>query len=147
LYGYRTAALGVFLLACAGDVLDGVAARARGEITTWGMVVDPIVDKILYVSVIVVLTVQGAVAASAVILYLVPQFGLGIGAIVLRRRHVVQGARALGKGASVLTFLALVFLLGGWPGGTEIFYAAVGTTYLAAIDYAHSGWRLQGSGS
>jgi len=147
-YGQRTAALVLFLIACAGDVLDGLAARARGEITTWGTVLDPIVDKILYFSVVVVLAVQGDLPLLALVLYLIPQIGLGLGAIALRRgRRVVQGSRWLGKGASLVTFVGIVFLLVGWPGGIGVFYGATAATYVAAIDYARSGCRLQASSS
>jgi phosphatidylglycerophosphate synthase len=59
-----------------------------------------------------------------------------VGAILLHvRRQQVQAARFLGKAASLLSFLALFFLLVRWPGGLELFYAAIAATYAAGVDY------------
>jgi hypothetical protein len=41
----------------------------------------------------------------------------------------------MGKAASLLSFLALLFLLVRWPGGPELFYAAIAATYAAGVDY------------
>ena len=59
LMGYRTVALILFGIACASDVLDGMVARARNEITTWGKVLDPAADKALYVALFCALYVMG----------------------------------------------------------------------------------------
>ena len=40
-------AVGVFLLAAVTDLLDGYLARKRGQITTLGILLDPIADKLL----------------------------------------------------------------------------------------------------
>jgi phosphatidylglycerophosphate synthase len=88
------------------------------------------------VSLLSSLLVLGEIPALAYAAFVVPQVGLGIGAIVLQLRHrTVQAARWLGKGASLLSFLGLFFLLVGWPGGLQIFCIAVGLTYIAGIDY------------
>jgi len=145
LSGERTGALVLFLIACAGDVLDGLVARARKEITTWGKVLDPTVDKAVYLSVLSGLTVRGDLAALALALFLIPQIGLGIGALILHiRARKVQGARILGKAASALAFLAIAFLIAGWPGREPVLYAAIASTYIAGIDYLLAARSLQG---
>jgi len=73
--GNRMGALSLFLIACAGDVLDGLVARARKEITTWGKVLDPTVDKALYLSVLSALAVRGDLSLLALTLFLIPQLG------------------------------------------------------------------------
>ncbi len=40
-------ALGLYLLACITDVIDGEIARRHSGITTFGRVIDPFVDKVL----------------------------------------------------------------------------------------------------
>lgn len=42
-------ALGVYVLACITDVIDGEIARRHSGITTFGRVIDPFVDKVLVV--------------------------------------------------------------------------------------------------
>ena len=142
--GHRWAAWWLFGIACSTDLIDGIVARARNEVTQLGKVLDPIVDKALYVSVLSILTVLGDIPLWALGLFLVPQISIGIGALLLKaRKNAVQQARLPGKAASALAFVAIAFLLVGWPGGIEIFYAATALTFLAATDYAISGARLQ----
>ena len=57
LYRQMGAALGVFLLAGVTDGLDGFIARSRRQKTTLGMVLDPLADKVLLTSTVVVLTI------------------------------------------------------------------------------------------
>lgn len=143
----RYTALGLFLLASFGDVLDGMVARKRGEVTTWGKALDPAVDKVLYFSVLAALTARGEIPLLSLVLFAIPQIGLGIGALILRvRAHTVQGAQALGKAAAALTFGAVVLLLlpltlPVHPYGVYLLYAAIGASYLAALDYLRAALR------
>lgn len=57
LYKQVGAALALFLLAGITDLLDGFYARRRGQRTSLGMVLDPIADKLLLMSAVIVLTV------------------------------------------------------------------------------------------
>jgi CDP-diacylglycerol--glycerol-3-phosphate 3-phosphatidyltransferase len=146
LSGERWAAWWLFGIACSTDLIDGFVARARNEVTRLGKVLDPVVDKCLYVSILSTLAVLGDVPAWALGLFLVPQVGIAVGAIVLKaRRNAVQQARLVGKAASALAFIAIAFLIVDWPGGVEIFYAATALTFVAAADYGVSGIRLQGN--
>lgn len=142
----REATFGVFLLACAGDVLDGMVARRRCEVTTWGKALDPTVDKVLYVSLLIALTVLGETPITALILFLIPQVGLGIGALFLHLRHrLVQGAKRVGKAAALITFFSMTCLLLRCPYRVEILYAAIGVSYFAGLDYLSAALRTTGS--
>lgn len=55
-YGYRGWALLVFLTAGATDLLDGLIARTTGQSTELGKWLDPVADKLLLVTMFVVLT-------------------------------------------------------------------------------------------
>jgi len=134
--GHRIAALILFGFASLGDVLDGMAARARDEITTWGKVLDPTADKALYVSLACSLYVLGDLPLHGLILFMIPQVAIGIGAIVLHfAKRRVQAARIPGKVAAFLCFVSIAFLIARWPAGVEIFYVALVATYVAATDY------------
>ena len=144
LMGYRTIALILFGIACAGDVLDGMVARARNEITTLGKVLDPAADKALYVALLCSLYVMGELPTLAFVLFLIPQVALGLGAFVLRfGKRAVQSARITGKVASCVSFIALSFLIADWPAAIEILYAAIGLTYIASFDYLLGALRIQ----
>ena len=147
LMGYRTIALLLFAVACAGDVVDGMVARARNEITTWGKVLDPAADKALYVSLFCSLYVMGDLPTLAFVMFLVPQVALGIGALILRfgQKRAVQSARIIGKAASFVSFIALAFLIAQWPAAIIILYVAIGLTYIALADYLLGALRIQSS--
>ena len=148
LLGYRLAAFLLVGFACLGDVLDGMAARARDEITTWGKVLDPAADKALYVAIFCSLYVLGELPVLAFVLFLVPQVALGIGALALRvGKQAVQSARIIGKAASLLSFVALEFLIMRWPGAMILLYVAIGLTYVASLDYLRGAIQLPSKAS
>jgi len=148
LAGHRLAAFLLFGVVSTSDVLDGMVARARNEVSAWGKALDPAADKALYVSLLFSLYVVGDISLLAVILFLVPQVALGVGAIALRvKRRAVQGARMIGKAAALLCFLAIAFLIIGWPGGRGLFYAAIALTYVATLDYFRTGMAIRAKSS
>lgn len=59
LYGHRGWALTTFLVAGLTDLLDGLIARATGQKTTLGAWLDPMADKLLLVTMFIVLTLPG----------------------------------------------------------------------------------------
>lgn len=75
-------AVGVFLLAAVTDLLDGWLARKRSQITTLGILLDPIADKLL----------TSAAFISLVELHLVPAWMV---VIIVGRELAVSGLRAI----------------------------------------------------
>ena len=64
LYEYRGWALVTFFTAGITDLLDGLAARLTGEKTTLGAWLDPMADKLLLVTMFVMLTLPGIGSAN-----------------------------------------------------------------------------------
>ena len=64
LYGYRGAALVTFLIAGLTDLFDGLIARLTGQKTTLGAWLDPMADKLLLVTMFVMLTLPGIGSAN-----------------------------------------------------------------------------------
>ena len=58
-YGYRGWVLITFMVAGLTDLLDGLIARLAGEKTTLGAWLDPMADKLLLVTMFIVLTLPG----------------------------------------------------------------------------------------
>ena len=75
-------AVGVFLVAAVTDLLDGYFARKRGQITTLGILLDPIADKLL----------TSAAFISLVWLRYVPAWMV---VIIVGREFAVSGLRAI----------------------------------------------------
>jgi hypothetical protein len=73
---------------------------------------------------------------------------LGIGALALRvGKQAVQSARIVGKAASLLSFIALEFLIMRWPGAMILLYVAIGLTYVASLDYLRGAIQLPSKAS
>ena len=141
--GRREIALVLFLVASGGDVLDGMMARSRHEVSKLGKVLDPAVDKILYASLVVSLWTMGVIPLLWLILFFVPQVGLAIGAVVLQLlAKKVQGSRLLGKATSALTFLSMSLMIVNVGPGLVLFCVAVGVAYIADIDYLIGALRI-----
>jgi cardiolipin synthase (CMP-forming) len=64
LYGYRGWALITFFVASLTDLLDGLIARTTGQKTTLGAWLDPMADKLLLVTMFVMLTLPGIGSAN-----------------------------------------------------------------------------------
>jgi len=72
----------VFLLAATTDLLDGYLARKRGQVTSLGILLDPIADKLL----------TSAAFISLVYLHLVSAW---MAMIIIGREFAVSGLRAI----------------------------------------------------
>jgi CDP-diacylglycerol--glycerol-3-phosphate 3-phosphatidyltransferase len=81
--------LGIFLLATATDFLDGWLARRRGQVTTFGTLLDPIADKLLI----------SAVFISLVELQLAPSWMV---VVIVGREFAVSGLRAIASGQGIV---------------------------------------------
>ena len=90
-------AVGIYALACVTDALDGHIARSRNLITDFGKFMDPIADKLLVMSALVVLTAQGRMPDWACILMLAREFLVSGFRLVAVENGRVIAAGPLGK--------------------------------------------------
>lgn len=129
-------ALALFLLGVATDILDGWAARREKRVTLLGQLLDPFVDKVFYLGMFSVLTVLGRVPILALVLFFIPQAGLGVGTLVLWHRRGEFAAAWPGKLAASLSALAagLLLLSERWA---WVFWVAVAAQFLAASYYLY----------
>lgn len=126
---------GFFLVGFITDLLDGFLARTRREVTATGKVLDPVADKLLFFGVFAGFAVLGRISLGALVGYLIPQLGLGIGAICLYiARREIRSAEIPGKVAAGATALA-AFLLYWTPWGRSFFWTAIGANFLSALYY------------
>jgi len=90
-------ATGIFLAAMATDWFDGRIARRRGHTSPFGSLLDPVADKLLVMSVLIVLIDQHVFRGWMVVAIVAREFlvsGLRLAAV---ERGVVIAARDLGK--------------------------------------------------
>lgn len=82
-------ALGIFLIAVVTDRIDGYIARKRNQITSFGKLMDPLADKLIVLSALVMLTQLGIVPGWITI-------------IILGRALLVTGLRGLASSEGIV---------------------------------------------
>ena len=107
----QCAAVGVYALACLTDALDGHLARSRNLVTNFGKFMDPIADKLLVMSALIVLTAQGRMPDWVCIVMLAREFLVSGFRLVAVENGVVIAAGPLGKVKTVLQMLSTIALL------------------------------------
>jgi CDP-diacylglycerol--glycerol-3-phosphate 3-phosphatidyltransferase len=135
-------ATGVFIAAMTTDWFDGRVARSRGHSSPLGSLLDPVADKLLVLTVLIVLIDQGVFPGWMVAAIVAREFlvsGLRLAAL---ERGVVMHARDLGKlktwsqatAAAIGGFAAA----GAWS--TDVAWwallVALILTWLSGLDYA-----------
>jgi CDP-diacylglycerol--glycerol-3-phosphate 3-phosphatidyltransferase len=74
----------LFILASITDGLDGYLARRRGQITTMGMLLDPLADKLMIT------------AAYITLVHLIPQVvNVWVAVIIIGREFLISGLRSI----------------------------------------------------
>lgn len=146
---YRQAALLLFIVVVITDGLDGYLARSRHEVTTLGRILDPLADKLLMVSTIVLFTRPSLPELE-------PQFPIWFTLLVISRDvvlvigsiliHLHNGSvfvrpRWSGKIATVLQMLCVGWALAGIRPGQFLWpVAAAGVfTLISGIQYVMDG--------
>lgn len=105
------AAVGVFVLASITDALDGHIARKNGLVTNFGKFIDPIADKLLVMSALVVLVERGRMPGWVCIVMLAREFAVSGFRLVAAGTGKVIAAGILGKIKTVTQMIAVIALL------------------------------------
>jgi CDP-diacylglycerol--glycerol-3-phosphate 3-phosphatidyltransferase len=145
-------ATAVFVVAMATDQVDGWLARRWNQTSAFGSLFDPIADKVLVMSALVMLIAEGVAPAWMVAAIIAREFlvsGLRLAAI---EKGVVIGARDLGKLKTWAQALAVAVggmaAAGAW--GSDVAWwallVALVLTWVSGFDYARVAPRLLGAG-
>jgi CDP-diacylglycerol--glycerol-3-phosphate 3-phosphatidyltransferase/cardiolipin synthase len=142
----RWSALAVYIIAALTDFFDGYLARAWGQQSSLGRMLDPIADKLLVAAVLLALTADHTIDGVTV----------GAAIIILCREILVSGLReylaelrvsvpvtAVAKWKTAAQMIALGFLIAG-PAGEAILPQAtligVVLLWIAALLTLYTGW-------
>ena len=151
-------ASGLFILASITDGLDGFLARRRGQITTLGMLLDPLADKLMVAAAFILLVAYNPAIVKP-----------WIAVLVIGREFLVSGLRSiassegftieasdLGKLKTVIQIVSVVsailnhrwamWTFWGFPVGVHliavvaIYWMAI-VSIISAVDYFVGFWR------
>lgn len=151
----------LFVIAGLSDILDGYLARKHNQITSFGRIIDPFVDKILIIGAYIFLAGQGFVTRDGAMLSDVASWMvvviLGRELLVTSLRGVTEaggksfGANVYGKAKMFLQVISIGWVLvtlahpdgffGFWlfqSGRAVVLYLTVAVTFLSMIPYVWS---------
>ena len=100
-----------FTLSGITDILDGAIARKFNLISTFGKLMDPLADKLTQISVLATLVFKEIIPFWILIIVMLKEFIMIIGASFLYGKDVVVYNKWFGKLATVLFYFAIVFSL------------------------------------
>ena len=133
-------AFGLFAVLMATDKLDGDIARARGLITDFGKIADPIADTALMTAALVSLNIIGVLPIWITVVILVREFGITLWRMWMLRNGKVVPASKGGKLKTVLQALAVALYLCPLPSWMDIpsyvvMLVAVAVTVVTGVQY------------
>lgn len=151
LYGvvwpYEFLALAIFLAAAATDLLDGYLARRWGQITTVGMLLDPIADKLLISAALISLVQIRRVPAWMAVLIIGREFAVsGLRSIAAAEGYTIH-ASDLGKTKMITQVIAISMVLvsirwEAWSGFAMLWmWGVLVFGIVSAIQYFRKFWR------
>ena len=141
-------ATGIFIAAMTTDWFDGRVARRYGYSSALGSLLDPVADKVLVLTVMIVLVGEGVFPGWMVALIVAREFlvsGLRLAAL---ERGVVMQARDLGKlktwSQAIAAAAGGLAAAGVWSDTVSwwLLLVAVVLTWVSGLDYARSAPRV-----
>jgi CDP-diacylglycerol--glycerol-3-phosphate 3-phosphatidyltransferase len=145
--GLRVAACVIFSVASLTDFVDGWIARTYGLVTAFGKVADPIADKALTGSALILLSWYDRLPWWVTVLILVREIGVTLLRFWVIRHGVIPASRG-GKVKTALQILAIAWYLAPFPHplavvGPWLMAAALLVTVGTGVDYVIRAVRLR----
>jgi CDP-diacylglycerol--glycerol-3-phosphate 3-phosphatidyltransferase len=104
-------ALAIFSVAALTDLLDGYLARRQSEITKLGQLLDPIADKLLIISALLLLVENGRIPAWITLLIVGREMAVTGFRVIAASEGIIMAAEQTGKYKVVFQMIALLLLL------------------------------------
>lgn len=137
-HGIRIAVV-IFVVAGLTDILDGFIARKYNLITRLGIVLDPLADKLMLLTVLVSITMKNQISFWIIVIVAVKETLLILGAITLFNEHdIVIPANRLGKFSTIAFYIAILAVTFDIPYNGVILDGFVLVTIAALVVYVNS---------
>jgi CDP-diacylglycerol---glycerol-3-phosphate 3-phosphatidyltransferase len=136
----------IFSIASLTDFLDGYLARRSGDITKFGIILDPIADKFLVISALIVLVDMERLAAWIAITIIVREFLVTGLRVVALSKDIVIAAELGGKIKTTIQIIAILCLILGrsifnidlYDIGIVLIWAALFLSIISGVQYTIS---------
>ncbi|MDR0818316.1 MAG: CDP-diacylglycerol--glycerol-3-phosphate 3-phosphatidyltransferase [Oscillospiraceae bacterium] len=145
-------ALGIFIIAGITDHIDGYVARKYNQVTTFGKFIDPLADKLLVTAALLMLVEGGQMPSCAAMIIIAREFAVSGLRLVAAAQGVVIAAGTSGKVKTVVSIVAICFMITEFlhnfeiiPGILTVDTAAIilmiVTTLWSGIEYFVRNWK------
>jgi CDP-diacylglycerol--glycerol-3-phosphate 3-phosphatidyltransferase len=139
----------VFGIASVTDFLDGYLARRSGQVTKFGIIMDPIADKFLIISALIVLVDMERITAWMAIVLIMREFLITALRVVALSRDIVIPAEMGGKlktTAQISAILCLIltgnfFIFDLYDVGIVLIWVALVLAVVSGVKYTLAFWR------
>lgn len=136
-YGVRIAVV-IFVIAGLTDILDGFIARRYNLITRLGIVLDPLADKLMLLTVLISITIKNQIPFWIIVVVAAKETLLMLGAINLLNDHdIVVPANRVGKLSTVAFYIAILAVTFELPYSQVMLDGFVFVTIVALVVYVN----------
>ena len=136
--------LGVFIIASLTDYVDGYIARKYNQVSDFGKFLDPLADKLLVITVMVMFCQWNVMPAWALMIVLTREFAVTGLRLVAVGKGVVIAAGWSGKVKTASTMIGLCLMM-AFPGiewiSITVMAVIVLTTVYSGIEYFVQNWK------
>jgi len=135
-YDHPVYALLVVLLAGLTDLLDGYIARRSGQITLTGIMLDPLADKLMMMSIVAALLIGGEIPWAAAITMAIREVGMIASSAFFHFRGMrTVPANIFGKLTTFVYYLAILLLFLDLRGGVQTLWCAIVLSFVTTGVY------------
>ncbi len=141
----RYAALAIFIVASLTDFVDGRIARSKGLVTNFGKFMDPLADKLLVLSAMVIYVQEGRMPAWVCMVVIARELAVSGLRMVAASEGIVMAAGWSGKIKTACTMVGLCVmmvpkvadfaLIGSFTVNTLMWIVILVTTVVSGVEY------------
>jgi CDP-diacylglycerol--glycerol-3-phosphate 3-phosphatidyltransferase len=131
----------LFALASVTDYLDGMIARRTDTVTDFGRFADPLADRLLIGSALIILLVKGMLPTVPLMIVLVRDAFMMAGYYVLHRKGFHVPVTIIGKVSTAVLMVALFLAILGVDAAVPLFWAGAILSVASAAVYTARGIR------
>ena len=141
--GSTYVALGIYIVACLTDWLDGYIARHYNQVSDFGKFMDPLADKCLVVAALCWFVENGQMAGWVLAVVLLREFAVSGMRLVAVEKGRVIAAGWSGKIKTSSTMVCICLMLFGIPGWAERVCEVIilATTIYSGVEYFIQNWK------
>ncbi len=139
--GHNYIAVAIYAVACITDWFDGKIARKYNLVTNFGKFMDPLADKVLVITAMILFVANGSMNPIALIIIVAREFIISGFRLIAAEKGIVIAAGWWGKVKTavtmVMTIVVILHLNFTWYYWTEqvLIWISVALTIISLVDY------------